>query len=308
MDEIRDKNYNISPSKYISGTADAGEVDDYVEIFEDTISDLKGLRDEIVTTKVRINSMLSTGATKIDFADALKFPNIFDLNAKQSSHMINEVMRVSELQTDASEKYSNLVDSLFRYWFVDFNFPNSEGLPYSECEGIMKDTVYGQIPMHWDAIPLGSILTPKSERVGSRTNVQEYSTTNRGVQLRSEKFSRAITSNSAKNKLANCGDLIFGMSREILNFGVMKDSVGGVSPAYHVYSIDNTKLNPEFLEIYMRICADYFLSLIKPGAREGQVLDKDEVQSKLIICPPLVLQNQYMLIRKFFSQIICANW
>ena len=166
----------------------------------------------------------------------------------------------------------------------------------------MKETSYGTVPENWGVEQLGKILTIRNERVGDRNNVPEYSTTNRGVHLRSENFSKTITNNSAKNKLAYCGDLIFGMSREILNFGVMKDEIGSVSPAYHVYEIDDSIMNPEFLEIYMRLFDSYFLSLIKPGAREGQVLDKNEVQTKLVLCPPIDLQNQYMLIRKYLTQ------
>lgn len=41
--------------------------------------------------------------------------------------------------------------------------------------------------------------------------------------------------------------------------------------------IDDSIINPVFLELLIRNCPDYFFSLIKSGAREGQVLDKEEL-------------------------------
>ena len=312
IDEIRNKNHNIAPSKYISGEIDASDIVDYSEIIDNVVADLNGSRSRILSLKEEIcNEKLHNvqpQATALDFAHLLGLPNIFTLNEEQSTLMLNKLREISELQSIALDKFLEFSESLFKYWFVDFNFPNADGLAYFDYDGEMKHTPYGRIPKNWDSITLGSVLQVRSERVGDQLEIPEYSTTNRGVQLRSEKFSRTISTNIGKNKIAYSGDLIFGMSREILNFGVMKDPIGGVSPAYHVYAIDASLMNPEFLEIYMRICSDYFLSLIKPGAREGQVLDKDEVQSKLIICPPLALQNQYMLIRKLLARIVSAEW
>ena len=168
----------------------------------------------------------------------------------------------------------------------------------------MKETEYGFIPSDWNTITMGAILTASTEKVGAREGVPEYSTTNQGVLPRAAKFNKSLTQNSNKNKLIRKGDIIFGMSREIFNFGVMVDKIGSVSPAYHVYHIDTDLMNPEFLEIYMRICSDYFLSLIKPGAREGQVLDKEELSRKIILCPPKDLQDKYMLIRKHMTSLI----
>ena len=68
--------------------------------------------------------------------------------------------------------------------------------------------------------------------------------------------------------------------------------------------VDAKTMNPEFLEIYMRICADYFLSLIKPGAREGQVLDKDELSRKLILCPPVHIQQKFIILRNYLLDYI----
>lgn len=294
-EQIAKKNFNLSPTKYVSSTLGSSGESDLEMAEQDLAGNLASVRSEI--------EQLASGFGERDgSATSLRLPAFSDMSGEELAELIDRMSSLSQLQKMGADLAIAYSEALFQSWFIDFAFPNDDGLPYRDNGGTMKDTAYGSIPEQWDVIQLGSILQIRNEKVGDREDVPEYSTTNRGVHLRSENFSKKITNNSAKNKLAYNGDLIFGMSREILNFGVMTDEVGGVSPAYHVYEIDDTKMNPEFLDIYMRLCDSYFLSLIKPGAREGQVLDKNEVQSKLILCPPLDLQNQYMLTRKYLSQ------
>jgi type I restriction enzyme M protein len=291
-EQIAKKNYNLSPTKYVSGTFDSTDENNLVVTEQNLAGHIESIR-------LKMSQLLTDFDNRAEVQSALHLPDFGSMGGEKLAELIDQVGNLAQIQKVGTSFATAYSEALFRSWFIDFAFPRNDGKPYKENDGAMKETFYGIVPEQWDVVQLGSIIQIRNERVGEREEVPEYSTTNRGVHLRSENFSKTITNNSTKNKLAYCGDLIFGMSREILNFGVMKDEIGGVSPAYHVYEIDETKMNPEFLEIYMRICDNYFLSLIKPGAREGQVLDKNEVESKLILCPPIDLQNQYMLTRKY---------
>jgi type I restriction enzyme M protein len=292
-EQIAKKNFNLSPTKYVSSTLGSADDSDISIAKQDLTVSLEAIQTEIEQLKTGFGDRA---------ASALRTPIFSDMSAEELVELFDHIGNLEQMQKASYSLALMYSEMLFRSWFIDFAFPDDDRKPYKENGGKMRETSYGLVPEQWDVIQLGTILQIRNERVGNRDEVSEYSTTNRGVHLRSENFSKVITNNSSKNKLAYRGDLIFGMSREILNFGVMKDEVGGVSPAYHVYEIDDTKMNPEFLEIYMRLCDSYFLSLIKPGAREGQVLDKNEVQTKVILCPPIDLQNQYMLTRKYLTQ------
>lgn len=196
---------------------------------------------------------------------------IIKMTPDEASLTLREADLALDSRQKASKKINEITDKLFKYWFIDYNFPDENNEPYQLNFGDMKETEYGFIPCNWTIVKMGDILAASTEKVGDREGVPEYSTTNQGVFPRAAKFNKSLTQNSNKNKLITKNDIVFGMSREIFNFGVMVDEIGSVSPAYHVYHIDTNVMNPEFLEIYMRLCSDYFLSLIKPGAREGQV-------------------------------------
>ncbi|WP_083711215.1 N-6 DNA methylase [Domibacillus epiphyticus] len=305
LEEIQKKNYNISPSKYVSGVIDVADIGEITDTFEADINNLTMLKNNTKNSFENISSILNTvslGGPKKDY-DLFSNLNARDLTSLEGNNAI-QLLKEVERHSSYTEKIEVLVNDiserLFKYWFIDFNFPNESGYPYQESGGKLHKTAYGDIPITWQCITMGSFLTPKNIKVGEREGISEYSTTNSGVHPRAQKFNKKLSSNFKKNKIVEKGDIVFGMSREIFNFGIMKDEIGSVSPAYHVYEIDTDVINAEFLEVYMRLCSDYFLSLIKPGAREGQVLDKEELQHKLIVCPPLDIQSKYMLIRKLF--------
>ena len=68
----------------------------------------------------------------------------------------------------------------------------------------------------------------RKEKVGERS-ITEFSCTNKGGVPREEKF-KAIK-NNRKNKVAHKGDFIFGLSRSLMNFGMLDSDQGCFSPA-----------------------------------------------------------------------------
>ncbi|MEJ7472286.1 restriction endonuclease subunit S [Staphylococcus saprophyticus] len=50
-----------------------------------------------------------------------------------------------------------LSQTLFKRWFVDFEFPDENGNPYKSSGGEMVDSELGEIPINWNLVKLGSI-------------------------------------------------------------------------------------------------------------------------------------------------------
>ena len=294
--EVRNKKYNLSPSKFVVNTLDG-------EMGGDYIGELEKARSVVQASKLNILNIPTIKEIRetanSDF-DSL-FSVVNNLSAEKALYLFNESELVNNERKVLERQINDFSENLFVHWFVDHEFPVEDGKPYFSSGGKIISTPYGDVPSEWRVVEMGSILTPYNERVGEMKNIPEYSTTNQGILPRAEKFNKSLSKNSAKNKIVRKGNIVFGMSREIFNFGVMKDEIGSVSPAYHVYTINNEYVLPDFLEIYMRICSEYFMSLIKPGAREGQVLDKEELKQKLVLCPPLELQAKYLIIKNNFG-------
>ena len=201
-----------------------------------------------------------------------------------------------EINTRMNKVLEEIARALFHRWFVEFEFPNDEGKPYKSSGGRMIASEMGEIPEGWKIISFHDILTPRIEKSNDPT-IPEYSVTNGGIQPRDEKFKKKLSASTSKNKIIQQYDLVFGMSREMLNWGLMKEDIGGVSSAYNVFIVDK-QINPLYLESFIMHHPSYFKNIIKPAAREGQGIDKAALFEKYLYIPSPELLAQYYLIEE----------
>lgn len=69
----------------------------------------------------------------------------FDKKIKLNNQMINTLEEIAS--------------TLFKRWFVDFEFPDENGNPYKSSGGKMIDSELGEIPINWSVTSLGSEIT-----------------------------------------------------------------------------------------------------------------------------------------------------
>lgn len=99
-----------------------------------------------------------------------------------------------ELNNKINQELENLAQTLFKQWFIDFEFPNENGEPYKSSGGEMVESELGEIPKGWDKIKLKKLVTKshtgadaitrapivdydtgiKCARVGDMTNNRSY--------------------------------------------------------------------------------------------------------------------------------------
>ena len=130
-----------------------------------------------------------------------------------------------------------------------------------------------------NTVQFSSFLSERKEKCLSRTN-PEYSVTDTGIHPRDSKFHKKLSAATSKNKILRKDDLVFGISRKILNWGLFEDEIGEVSSAYRVYSI--RLLPPEYVARYIAHYQHAFTDIIKPSSREGQGIMPDALMAKTI--------------------------
>lgn len=206
---------------------------------------------------------------------AFQIPSEKD-DQRRIASILSSLDRKIELNNKINADLEEMAQAIFKNWFVDFE-------PFKD--GKFVDSELGMIPEGWKVVVFDNILKVTTTKTG-KEGIPEYSVTNTGIHPRDEKFTKNLSKSSAKNKLIRKGNLVFGMSREILNWGIMKEEVGGVSSAYNVYIVDEKIVSTTYLECFIAQRMDYFADLIKPASREGQGVDKALLMKKIICIPP----------------------
>ena len=213
----------------------------------------------------------------------IKIPKNLDDQCRIAS-ILSSLDRKIELNNKINADLEEMAQAIFKNWFVDFE-------PFKD--GKFVDSELGMIPEGWEIVVFDNILKVTTTKTG-KEGIPEYSVTNTGIHPRDEKFNKNLSKSSAKNKLIRKGNLVFGMSREILNWGIMKEEVGGVSSAYNVYIVDEKIVNTTYLECFIAQRMDYFADLIKPASREGQGVDKALLMKKIICIPPSEVMDVFL--------------
>lgn len=62
-----------------------------------------------------------------------------------------------ELNNKINQELENLAQTLFKQWFIDFEFPNENGEPYKSSGGEMVESELGEIPKGWELKSLKEI-------------------------------------------------------------------------------------------------------------------------------------------------------
>ena len=265
-----------------------------------------------------------------------------DVQNKIATHS-SSLDDIIELNCQINQTLEQIVQAIFKSWFVDFDpvkakieakqnnqDPERAAMraisgktdeeinqlspeyrqQFTAATGFFSDAIeaseIGDKPIDFMLGVFGHVLRPISERVGDQT-AEIYSATVKGLELRDKKFNKKLSKSNAKNKKIKKGELVFGLSRQVLNFGLMTEEIGSVSPVYEIFEVDSKKYKPELLEMYIRQTMNRHMDILKPGAREGQAINRKYFLSKPLLIPPLKLQEKYIEITKPFFDLIKSN-
>jgi len=295
LEQVRKKGYNLIPARYV-GSEEMGEVD---LSFEEALARVHGRLGPMVTETAKRGS--------ITVGNLNQFLTSSGSTGQPHEHPINySDLSVAELSHQIASASSDFARILFRSWFVDFeptylkSRDESRKIPKAIADlfpAEFEDSELGEIPKGWRVGTYAEVLTPVSSRIGEQ-NAPEYSATVRGLELRELRFNKQLARAQTKNKKISKNDLVFGLSRKVVNFGLMTGEVGSVSPVYEIFSIKTEIYMPELLELYIRCHMRMHIDILKSGAREGAPIDREYLLSKEVLIPDFKVQQAFSRIVK----------
>jgi len=91
----------------------------------------------------------------------LPSPNLKE--QKAIGKILSDIDAKIELSKRMNENLEAIGQTLFKRWFVDFEFPN-QGKPYKSTGGKMKSTDFGEIPEGWSIKPFSEVIAVNPAR------------------------------------------------------------------------------------------------------------------------------------------------
>jgi type I restriction enzyme, S subunit len=245
---------------------------------------LQGIAENNTTAYPALNP---SDLTNLEF----EFPSI--KVQKSVSDFIGALDDKIEVNQKMNQTLEEIAKAIFKSWFVDFDpvHAKAEGRSTGLSQEIsdlfpdeLVDSEVGQIPKGWNATPLNEFFSPKDERVGERL-IKEFSSTNMGIQPRDAKYKKKLSASSAKNKVAHKGDFVFGLSRALLNFGLMLEDIGAFSSAYKIYEVSRGFQFSRFIYRQFLIKPQYYYQAVSASSREGQSISQKSLLGLKVLVP-----------------------
>jgi len=154
-------------------------------------------------------------------------PDIMTQN--KITNILNSLDEKIECNMDIIKNLEEFSQTLFKHWFIDFEFPNVEGLPYKSSGGEMVDSELGEIPKDWVFKNLVNICEVKDGTHDSPKQVEE------GYPLVTSKHLRKNSIDFATTKLISFDDYEKVNKRSLVErFDILISMIGTVGRLYLV--------------------------------------------------------------------------
>ena len=89
----------------------------------------------------------------------LLFSQIIDLPPLETQEKISSILSSLddkiEINNEINKSLKDIAKTLFKSWFIDFEFPNEEGKPYKSSGGKFVESDLGLIPEGWRIVEIG---------------------------------------------------------------------------------------------------------------------------------------------------------
>jgi len=234
------------------------------------------------------------------FETKIFLPSLDEQN--KITNTLNTIKNIIDLRLKIIGNLEELAKITFNTWFVEFEFPNIEGLPYKSNNGKMIDTEMGLIPDGWEVKELKEIVSHNS-----RGFPPKYNEDNTGIEIINQRCVRNHTilreavryhdpslGNVPEDKYHKAWDVL------INSMGVGTLGRVAVSSRAHnkiVHSVitilranENIILPPIFS--YMMLSLENTFERMGEGSTGQTSLSKKYLSSLKVVVPPMELQEE----------------
>ncbi|MBL3645519.1 restriction endonuclease subunit S [Bacillus sp. RHFB] len=230
-------------------------------------------------------SIAQTGGTRAALTkgmiENLDIPYVSIYNQKFIGNVLNMINSKIEINQSIISNFEQLAQTLFKRWFIDFEFPNKNGEPYQSSGGKMEESELGLIPEGWE---IKSLLDIMDYQGGSQPPAKEFIDSYkegyvRLVQIRDYDTDKHLTFIPDTHKLKKCSKKDIMIARYGAALGRILFGLNGA------YNVALAKVLPhsihyqEYIRCYLNT-KEFYEKINNMGGRSAQSgFNKNDIKS-----------------------------
>jgi len=219
-----------------------------------------------------------------------------------------------ELNQQMNKTLETIGQSLFKHWFIDFEFPSDKGKPYKNSGGEMIDSELGEIPNGWKVSNIGKEMktvlggTPSRERKEYWANgnipwinsgeINKFPITEASEYITPDALKSSATQLMPSRTVVI--PFVISINKEI-NISVLGIETCGNQSVLGI--IENKQIPSEFIYYWIKFMKENIYSWATGGAQ--QHINKTNVDKTEILIPKKeIMQNYFKSLNPLFNLII----
>ena len=283
---------------------------------------LKPISKNIIDIKFAYYNLLNTDINRLDSGSAIPStsrPDFYQIDLLLPQ--LAEQKRIADVLTCLDVRIENLrrqnetleaiAQTLFKHWFIDFEFPDADGKPYKSSGGEMWRSAIGDIPEGWHVEKLGDLTqtitkgtTPttfKKDFVESGINFIKAESISESHTLIKSKFAYIDeeTNIMLKRSIVQEKDILYTIAGTIGRYAMVTSSSlpANTNQAVAIIRPDFKKIDPEYL-----LC--YFASIIYKHYLSSRIVQAVQANLSLGVLndSPITIPEQR--IKNIFSKVV----
>lgn len=225
---------------------------------------------------------------------------------KEIVQIVNPIRKNIEINSKIINNLEELAQTLFKHWFVDFEFPNENGEPYKSSGGKMVESELGMIPEDWEVKSLSEIANFQNGLAMQKFRPEENEESLPVLKIK--ELRQGSTNNDSDRCSVNIrdsvkvfnGDVIFSWSASLL----VRLWIGGNAGLnQHLFKVTSEDFPKWFYYMWTKHYLDEFNAIAKDKATTmGHIKRSHLNESKVVIPPNRELEELTKIIGPFINK------
>lgn len=207
---------------------------------------------------------------------------------KRVVSIIEPILEKIELNNQIIATLEELAATLFKRWFVDFEFPDENGNPYKSSGGKMVDSELGEIPEGWEVKTLTEIAVYKNGLAMQKFRPIDMDNSLPVLKIKElnqgfvDSFSDRCSIDIKDDVKVFNGDVIFSWSGTLL---VKLWTGGNAGLNQHLFKVTSDKFEKWFYYLWTRYYLNQFIAIAKDKATTMGHIKRENINNAKICYP-----------------------